>query len=130
MNKWLLWSAGAVAAGGLVFVGVQAAATVPQSAHERAAAPEGAAIPIAEARRGAAVTLAGVVDRILDEDEFRLKDASGDIEVYLGPNWVRLAPGETVTVSGWIDDDIPRELYARKIVRADGSVLTFDHRYD
>ena len=88
--------------------------------------------PIADAQRGAMVTVRGIVERITDEDEFRLSDASGTIRIYVGPNWVPAQVGETVTVSGRVDDDrlTPREIYARSLIRADGTVFTFDHRYD
>jgi len=87
--------------------------------------------PIAEAQRGTMVTVRGTVERITDEDEFRLTDASGTIRVYVGPNWVPADVGETVTVSGFVDDGLgPREIYARTLTRADGTVVAFERRYD
>lgn len=87
--------------------------------------------PIADAPRGSMVTVQGTVERITDEDEFRLADTSGSIRVYVGPNWVPADVGETVTVHGFVDDDLgPRELYARTLKRADGTVVTFDRRYE
>jgi uncharacterized protein YdeI (BOF family) len=88
--------------------------------------------PIADAQRGTMVTVQGTVERITDEDEFRLADASGNIRVYVGPNWVPAEVGETVIVNGFVDDDpiIPREIYARSLTRADGTVITFERRYD
>jgi uncharacterized protein YdeI (BOF family) len=87
--------------------------------------------PIADAKRGSMVTLEGTVERITDEDEFRLADRSGSIRVYVGPNWVPVSEGEAITVHGFVDDDLgPRELYARTLTRADGSVVTFERRYD
>ncbi len=40
--------------------------------------------------------------------------------------------GETVIVNGFVDDDLitPREIYARSLTRADGTVITFDRRDD
>ena len=88
-------------------------------------------IPIADAQRGTMVMVQGTVERITDEDEFRLADASGSIRVYVGPNWVPAEVGETVIVNGFVDDDLgPREIYARSLTRADGTVITFDRRYD
>ena len=86
--------------------------------------------PIAEVRRGTMVAVAGTVDRILDTDEFRLRDASGAIRIYVGPNWVPVDVGERVTVRGFVDNDLRKEVYAREIVRADGSIHRFNLRYD
>ena len=86
---------------------------------------------IADAQRGTMVTLQGVVERITDEDEFRLRDGTGAIKVDLGPQWVMVDVGEAVTVAGFMDDDWgPRELYARTITRADGTVITLERRDD
>jgi uncharacterized protein YdeI (BOF family) len=87
--------------------------------------------PIADATRGTMVTLQGTVERITDEDEFRLTDATGSIRVYVGPNWVPANVGEAVTVTGFVDDDLGQmEVYAREMTRADGSKVTFDLRYE
>jgi uncharacterized protein YdeI (BOF family) len=84
--------------------------------------------PIADASRGTVVTVQGVVDRITDEDEFRLVDATGKIQVYVGPHWVPADAGETVIVHGFVDDDFgPREIYARSLTRANGEVIVFRH---
>ena len=87
--------------------------------------------PIADAKRGTMVTLQGTVDRITDEDEFHLRDASGWIEVDVGSHWVPVDVDEQITVQGFVDDDLgPREVYARSLTRADGTVITFDRRDD
>ena len=87
--------------------------------------------PINDLQRGTMVTVQGTVERITDEDEFRLADATGRVRIYVGPNWVPADVGEAVTVSGFVDDDLgPLEIYARNLTRADGSVITFEHRYD
>jgi uncharacterized protein YdeI (BOF family) len=84
---------------------------------------------VAELRRDSFATVAGTVDRITDEDEFVLADGTGHVRVYVGPTTVPVRPGETVTVSGHVDDGLRLEIYAREIVRADGTILVFDHRY-
>lgn len=77
------------------------------------------------------VTLKGTVDRITDTDEFRLRDDTGVIEVDIGSGWVPADVGEAVTVEGLVEDDTgPHEIYARTLTRADGTVVTFDHRDD
>ncbi|WP_119167556.1 hypothetical protein [Algihabitans albus] len=86
--------------------------------------------PIADLQRGTMATVAGTVERLLDEDEFRLADESGSIAVYVGPNWVPADVGEAVTVEGFVDDGLIKEFYARELTRADGSVVTFERRYD
>ena len=73
-----------------------------------------------------------IVDRIMDEDTFMLRDDAGEVEIYLGPNPVPVAVGTTVTVSGIVDDDegtIP-EIYAQSLVTETGETITFDHSYD
>lgn len=87
--------------------------------------------PIDDVERGTMVTVAGEVQRIMDTDEFLLRDDTGSIRVYVGPNWVPATVGESVTVGGFVDNDFGRlELYARTLTRADGTVVQFEHRYD
>ena len=87
--------------------------------------------PISDVERGTMVTVAGVIERILDTDEFRLGDETSSIRVYVGPNWVPAPVGERVTVSGFVDNGLGRlELYARTLTRADGTVVQLEHRYD
>lgn len=85
--------------------------------------------PIGDIERGTNVTVTGTIERLLDHDEFRLADDSGAIRVYVGPNWIDADVGEQVTVRGFVDNDLLREIYARELVRADGSVVQFNHRY-
>ena len=86
---------------------------------------------IDDIERGATVALKGEVTRILDEDEFRLQDETGSVRVYIGwRNRVMVDVGETVTVRGFVDDDLINyfrpEVYAREIIRADGSTVTLN----
>lgn len=86
---------------------------------------------IADLRYGQMVTITGVVQNITDEDEFRIKDASGAILVYIGPNIVPFDLGETVTVSGRVDREMGQlELYARDAMRGDGTKIRFEYNYD
>ncbi len=83
---------------------------------------------IGDVTRGATVTLQGKVTRILDEDEFRLADETGSIRIYIGwRNRVMVNVGETVTVKGFVDDDLidtfRPEVYANELVREDGTIV-------
>jgi uncharacterized protein YdeI (BOF family) len=84
-------------------------------------------IAIADIARNATVTVAGTVDRLTDEDEFVLADRTGQVRVYVGPNRVPVAPGDVVTVSGMVDEDLRLEIYADRITRADGTTFSFTH---
>lgn len=87
--------------------------------------------PIGDLQRGTSVTVTGTVDRILDEDEFRLADETGRVRVYVGPNIVPANTGDEVTVRGIVDDDLLRlEIYAREMVLPDGTTVTFDRSYE
>ena len=87
--------------------------------------------PISELQRGTTITVRGEVERVTDEDEFLLKDSTGSVRVYVGPNRVPAKAGERITVSGLVDDDAskPIEIYAKTLTRAAGSIVTFDHNY-
>ena len=88
-------------------------------------------VAIGDLQYGTSATISGVVDRITDEDEFRLRDESGSVLVYIGPGIVPFDTGEAITVSGIVDRELGRlEVYARQATRADGTKVTFDHRYD
>jgi uncharacterized protein YdeI (BOF family) len=74
------------------------------------------------------VLIEGVVDRITDEDEFRLRDASGSVRVYIGwRNRMPVARGERVSVVGIVDGlgigRLFREVYAYQITTSDGRVI-------
>ncbi|MBA4351078.1 MAG: hypothetical protein C0427_07515 [Rhodobacter sp.] len=86
---------------------------------------------IADLRYGSTATISGTVERITDEDEFRITDASGSVTVYIGPGVVPFDIGEQITVNGIVDREFGRmEIYAREAVRADGSKLSFTHQYE
>lgn len=100
-----------LAAAGLIFALPMATATAEEIT------------PIAEVARGTVVTLAGTVERFKDEDEFVLADPTGRIDIYTGGPYFGVSPGETVTVRGWVDDDLfDREVYAQEIVTSEGEV--------
>jgi uncharacterized protein YdeI (BOF family) len=84
---------------------------------------------VEDLRRNSVVTVQGTVDRITDEDEFVLRDATGTVPIYIGPNLVPAPEGEAVTVTGVVDDGLRLEIYARELVRADGTRVTFSHSY-
>jgi len=80
---------------------------------------------ISELKRYTDAHIRGKVVRILDEDEFRLEDASGRIKVYTGwRNTKLVSVGEVVTVRGHLDPGVIREFYASEIIREDGTVVT------
>lgn len=84
---------------------------------------------IDDIKRGTMVTVQGKVQRILDTDEFRLADDSGDIVVYVGwQNFVPVNVEDRVTVRGFVDDDLFLEIYANQIIHADGRVTDIHHR--
>jgi len=83
---------------------------------------------ISDLQRGMSVTIQGDVVRITDEDEFRLQDQTGSVLVYIGwQNTVGVNTGETITVEGIVDNNLVNafrpEVYARSIIREDGTVL-------
>lgn len=95
--------------------------------------PTGAALAettaIGDLRRAMQATVEGTVTRITDEDEFVLRDATGQIRVYIGPNPLPVGVGDTVRVAGFVDDDLRMELYADAITLADGRVVSLPRRY-
>ena len=86
---------------------------------------------IGELKPDMSATIEGKVVRVLDEDEFLLKDETGSIEVYIGwKNKISFQSGEKLTVQGVVDDDdddddshSELEFYAAVITREDGSVI-------
>ena len=84
---------------------------------------------------GMSATIKGRVTRILDEDEFRVADATGSIRVYIGwRNRMTIPVGEEVIVRGFVDDDLwsifRPEFYAFEITREDGTVVTLNKARD
>jgi uncharacterized protein YdeI (BOF family) len=84
---------------------------------------------VEDLRRGVDVRVEGTVERITDEDEFLLVDATGRVLVYIGPNAMPVREGERVLVSGRVDDDGPLEIYAGEITLDDGRTVEFSYRY-
>jgi uncharacterized protein YdeI (BOF family) len=79
---------------------------------------------IGDVAKGSQVTLQGTVERIPDSNEFILTDATGSIEVYLGPTRVPVTVGEAVSVTGFVNNDIGRmDVCASSVTRADGTVV-------
>ena len=66
----------------------------------------------------------GEVIKILDEDEFRLEDGSGNIKVYTGwKNTNLVRKDEKITVRGKLDPGIIKEFYATEIIKEDGKII-------
>jgi uncharacterized protein YdeI (BOF family) len=97
------------------------------------AAPVGAAsgdiTAIEDLQRDTPVTVQGTVDRITSSDEFYLRDETGAVRVYVGPNRIPAEVGENITIIGKVDEDRKLEVYAFEIIRADGSRVELPHRY-
>jgi len=66
----------------------------------------------------------GEVIKMLDEDEFRLQDSSGNIKVYTGwKNTNMVKKGDHITVRGKVDPGMVREFYATEIIKEDGEAI-------
>lgn len=88
---------------------------------------------IADIRPYDTVLLRGTVERVTDEDEFRLRDDSAAVVVYIGwRNAMPVAAGEEVSVVGIVDAKGPaglgREVYAHEITTADGRRIALQPR--
>lgn len=88
---------------------------------------------IADIRPYEIVRIEGVVDRITDEDEFRIRDDSGSVRVYIGwKNAMPVSAGDRVAVTGIVDANAPggilREVYAHAITLADGTRVDLQPR--
>ena len=79
--------------------------------------------PIGSLVRNTFVSVAGTVERITDEDEFIIADATGSVTVWTGSPFGAISPGEQLVVRGFVDDDLLLEVYAQEIVKSDGTVL-------
>jgi uncharacterized protein YdeI (BOF family) len=79
---------------------------------------------ITDLRAYTEATIKGEVVKILDEDEYRIKDESGKIKVYTGwQNNVGLKVGDNVTVKGYLDPGFFREFYASEITLQNGEKI-------
>jgi uncharacterized protein YdeI (BOF family) len=66
----------------------------------------------------------GEVIKILDEDEFRLEDSSGNIKVYTGwKNTNVVKKEDKITVRGKVDPGIVKEFYATEIIKEGGEII-------
>ena len=110
--------------------------TAPQNAEDGSPAAEDssrpavkpeARTPIQDLQPYNIVLIEGVVDRITDEDEFRIRDDSGSVRVYIGwRNRMPVRQGETVSVIGIVDGGpihLLREVYAYELTTGDGRVV-------
>ena len=94
-----------------------------------ASAVTGEITAIEDLQRDTPVTVQGTVDRITSSDEFYLRDETGAVRVYVGPNRIPAEVGENITIIGKVDEDRKLEVYAFEIIRADGSRVELPHRY-
>jgi uncharacterized protein YdeI (BOF family) len=101
---------------------------VEVTAQDREQQQEETLTALGELRRGEYVVVRGEVTRMRDYDEFVIEDGSGraEIEVRGGMRRPAFRAGDTVTVRGWVDDDLidfRREIYAVEIELADGTII-------
>jgi len=68
----------------------------------------------------------GEVIKILDEDEFRLEDSSGNIKVYTGKSTTVVKRGEKIIVKGFLDPGVVREFYASEIIMENGERIKLE----
>ena len=109
------WVAGA-------FGGTNQTLPPPQSAAPQSSDQAAGVTPIANLQRNQVVTIQGAVEAIRDEDEFVLQDSTGSVTVWTGGMMFPVSPGETLTVTGFVDNDIILEVYAQEITRVSGEV--------
>lgn len=113
----------AVFAAGALVVVAYLAWWAPAPVAGESAAPTGAT-SVDSLVKNTMVTVSGTVERITDEDEFVLADATGSVRVWTGNQFFTVDQGESVVVTGFVDDGLFIEIYAQEIVRADGTVIS------
>jgi uncharacterized protein YdeI (BOF family) len=102
----------------------------PQSSASQVSESAAGVTPIANLQRNQVVTIQGVVEAIRDEDEFVLNDSTGSVTVWTGGMMFPVQPGETLTVTGFVDNDIILEVYAQEIIRESGEVTSVTRPQD
>lgn len=75
-------------------------------------------------------TLQGTVQRVTESDTFVFEDATGSVQIYIGPHRMPVGAGDSVTVNGRLDDGWPREVYADELVLSDGQVIEVGGPYE
>ncbi|MFD2552023.1 hypothetical protein ACFSQP_09370 [Bizionia sediminis] len=72
--------------------------------------------PITNLKNNTSAYIKGQVEKILDNDTFRIKDNSGSIAVYTGwKNTNLVTVGQQVIVKGVLDSGLFKEFYASEI---------------
>jgi uncharacterized protein YdeI (BOF family) len=99
-----------------------AGAPAPQASATEADARE-EATAIGDLTRNTFVVVAGTVERVNDEDEFALMDSTGSVRIDTGTTFRTVTPGESVTVTGFVDEDLLLEVYAQEIRLSTGEVI-------
>ena len=84
-------------------------------------------VKISELEKYKPAQIEGKVIKIMDEDEFRVKDESGKIKVYTGwKNTNTVSLGEKIKIKGYLDPGIIKEFYASEIIRENGEKIILE----
>lgn len=60
----------------------------------------------------------------MTKDEFTLTDSKGSVRIFTGITFFAANPGDTVTVTGFGDEDLFMEVDAQEILPSTGEVIS------